>query len=298
MSTPKDPWAQRPDDAPTQYLGPQGQPGQDGPTQHLGHGHPGYGQGVADDPTVAYGKGGASAHPPATEQFAPWTPPPVNPTQQLPTYENEWGAGAYDGAYGNGGYDGYGQQWSGSPGRPGGIPPGAPPPYDRPPGDQPPRKRNTGLWIALALGVIALVAVGGVAAGVLLGGKDSDSTAAGATTTRSFPATGQQRPSTQAPSKSASPTLPGVPGVPGLDGLGATMGTISANNGGTLTLSTLSGETVTVRTTDKTQVISLSGAKASDLPVGDVVMVQGDKSGDGTIQAKVIISTGLPGGPR
>lgn len=76
------------------------------------------------------------------------------------------------------------------------------------------------------------------------------------------------------------------------------MGTITANAGGQLTLDTVGGSAVTVRTTDKTQVISLTGSKASDLPVGDMVVVQGDKVADGSIDAKIIISTALPGGTR
>lgn len=277
MSTPKDPWGPRPDDAPTEHLGHQAQ-------------NPAFGNsGHTDDPTVAYG--GHPAPPQPTQQFEPWTPPPVNATRQMPAHENQWGA------YESGAYDApYGAQWSGAPGQP---PPGAAPPGGAPPGygpqPQPPRKRNTGLWIALALGVIALVAVVGVGAGVLLGDKGSDQASGGAaSTTRSFPTA--QIPT--APSTSGSRSPSGLPGLPGLDNLGATMGTISANNGGTLTLSTLSGESVTVRTDDKTQVISLSGAKPSDLKVGDVVMVQGDKSGDGSIKAELIISTSLPGGPR
>ncbi|WP_255219315.1 DUF5666 domain-containing protein [Nocardia tenerifensis] len=89
-----------------------------------------------------------------------------------------------------------------------------------------------------------------------------------------------------------------MPGLGGIDNLGATMGTITANDGGTLTVSTLLGAAATVRTDANTQVISMSGTKVSDLPVGDIVLIQGEKGADGTIQAKVIISTALPGGGR
>ncbi|MGW4369707.1 DUF5666 domain-containing protein [Nocardia takedensis] len=285
MSNPKDPWGQRPEDAPTEYLGPQGQPGPPG-------------GGHTDDRTVAYGAPGPS-HDPATERIDSWTPPPVNATRQMPTHESQWGGyetggGAYGGGYGPQG------QWPGSPGQPVYGPQGAPPPGAPVPEPPRPPKRNTGLWIALALGVIALIAVAGVAAGVLLG-NDSDSDTAAGTTTRSFPTTGGQLP-TQ-PSTTPRTGLPSgipteIPGLPGLDGLGATMGTISANSGGTLTLESLSGEKVTVRTTSATQVISLSGSKVADLKVGDVVMVQGDQAADGSIEAELIISAALPGGPR
>lgn len=288
MTNPKDPWGQRPEDAPTEHLGPRGQSVSGGSA-------------YTDDPTVAYGRGAPeTSRYPSTEQTYTWTPPPPNATQQFPTHENQWGA--YEsggGAYGSE----YAGQWADASQPPGAAPPGYAPPGSNHPGSnhpgyapaQPPPKRNTGLWIALVLGVIALVAVGGVAAGVLLGDKDSGSTNSAGTTTQNFPMP-NRTPTGTAPSE---PLLPsGLPGLPGLDGLGATMGTISANNGGTLTLSTLSGETVTVRTTARTQVISLSVSAAKDLPVGDVVMVQGDKSSDGSIEAKVIISTALPGRPR
>ncbi|MEV0295767.1 DUF5666 domain-containing protein [Nocardia sp. NPDC050710] len=273
MTNPKDPWGPGPGDAPTEHLGSPGQSGSDK-------------SGYTDDPTEAYGSGAAQApRYPATEQFTPWAPPPAHATQQLPTHEGQWGAYESGGAYDSG----YGSTWSGAPGQPGAMPPGA---TGLPP--EPP-KRNTGLWIALALCVIALIAVAGVVAGVMLGNKDSESTTTAGTTTRSLPTAGRT-PTGTAPSGLPSPTA--IPGLPGLEGLGATMGTISANSGGTLTLSALSGEKVTVHTTDETKVISLSGAKASDLKVGDIVMVQGDKDADGSIRAEIIISTSLPTGPR
>ncbi|WP_228831580.1 acyltransferase family protein [Nocardia elegans] len=134
------------------------------------------------------------------------------------------------------------------------------------------------------------------AAGMLLGGDDEDTAAAGTSTTHTLPfptagpSTTRELPGLPVPS--------GLPGLPEMDGLGATMGTITANDGGTLTLSTVAGGTVTVRTDASTQVISLSGVTPGDLPVGDMVMVQGDKGQDGSITAKIIISTALPGGGR
>ncbi|WP_431968094.1 DUF5666 domain-containing protein [Nocardia sp. bgisy134] len=263
MTNPKDPWGQRPEDAPTEHLGPPGASG--------------------------YDPSGDTTRYPSTEQFE-WGPPPANATKQLPPMESQWGA--YE--------SGYGQQYPGQqyPGPPdphhAAMPPGAAPPGG-PPTDQQPPKRNTGLWIALVLGVVALVAVAGVVAGLVLGGRDSSTTTAGGNTTANFPTGGAfptQNPSPRQPSPS------GLPGLPGLDGIGATMGTISANDGGQLTIDTVSGNTVAVRTDELTQVISLSGAKPADLPVGDMVMVQGDKGPDGSIRAKIIISTALPGGGR
>ncbi len=264
MTNPKDPWGQRPEDAPTEHLGP-----------------PGYGQ--------QYQHGGVEY--PPTEHYDPWSaPPPPNATREFPPMDTQWGA--YEsGAQPAGQWTG--NQWVGAPGQ---QPPGQQPPGGQFPPQQEPPKRNTGLWIALGLGVVALVAVVGVAAGMLLGGDDEDAAAAGTSTTHTLPFP------TAGPSTTGElPGLPvpsGLPGLPEMDGLGATMGTITANDGGTLTLSTVAGGTVTVRTDASTQVISLSGVTPGDLPVGDMVMVQGDKGQDGSITAKIIISTALPGGGR
>jgi hypothetical protein len=76
------------------------------------------------------------------------------------------------------------------------------------------------------------------------------------------------------------------------------VGTITANDGGTLTVSSVMGNTITVRTDASTQVIALSGTAVSDLAPGELVMIQGDKGPDGSIQAKIIIGTSLPGGGR
>ncbi|MGO4613828.1 DUF5666 domain-containing protein [Nocardia sp. 2YAB30] len=263
MTNPNDPWGQRPEDAPTEHLGPPGK---------SGYGEPMH----TTEYTDAYGTGAPSEYP-ATEQYGSWAVPGPNATRELPPYDPQWAA--YQGSYGD--------RMAGSA-----MPPGAGQPPEQP---QPPR-RNTGLWIALAIGVVLLIGAVGVVAGVLLGGNGSSSTdSAGAssvlTTSRSAPGTRTARPNPPS-------GIPSVPGLGDVEGLGATMGTITANNGGTLTVSTLLGDTVTVRTDAKTQVISLSGTKVSDLPNGEIVLIQGDKSADGSIQAKVIVSTSLPGGGR
>ncbi|MFE9579171.1 DUF5666 domain-containing protein [Nocardia sp. NPDC006044] len=261
MTNPNDPWGQRPEDAPTEHLA-----GKSGFEQPL----------HTTEYSEAYGSGAPSAYP-ATEQFEPWSPPPPNATREFPPHDNQWGA--YESTYGN--------QWQGAPPVDGVPPgPGMPPP-------EPPRRRNTGLWIALGLGVVALIAVVGVIAGVLLANKDSSSTSAASTS--AFP-TARPLPGSPRPTPSGIPSVPGLGG--GIENLGATMGTINTNDGGTLTISTLLGATVTVRTDANTQVISMSGTKVSDLPAGDIVLIQGDKGADGSIQAKVIISTALPGGGR
>ncbi|QIS16366.1 DUF5666 domain-containing protein [Nocardia arthritidis] len=249
MTNPNDPWGQRPEEAPTEYLGKSGYE----PSLHT------------TEYNEAYGQSAPSTYP-AAEQFDSWSPPPPNATREMPTLESQWSGT---------------QQW----GPNGPVPPGGPPPQQEPP------RRNTGLWVLLGIGVILLVGAAGVVAGVLLGDKGSSNTSAQSTTTAQLPA----------PTRSGQPGTSGIPSIPGLgnvDTLGATLGTITANSGGTLTINSLLGSTVTVHTDDKTQVISVSAAKAADLPVGDVVVVQGDKAADGSIQAKVIISTSLPGGPK
>ncbi|MFG1790324.1 DUF5666 domain-containing protein [Nocardia sp. NPDC049149] len=263
MTNPNDPWGQRPEDAPTEYLA--GKSGFEQPPHTTEY-------------AEAYGSGAPSAYP-ATEQFEPWSPP-LNATREFPPADHQWGA--YEGAYGT--------EWQGAaPGGP--VPPGMP--QDAPP--EPPR-RNTGLWIALLFVGVALIAVVGVVAGVLLSGKDSSSTTAASTS--AFPTARQPTPGTPRTGQPRPSGTPSIPGLGDIDSLGATMGTITANNGGTLTINTLLGATVTVHTDANTQVISVSGTKVSDLPAGDIVLVQGDKAPDGSVQAKVIISTSLPNGPR
>lgn len=265
MTNPKDPWGQRPDDSPTERLGSPG-----------------------SESTTPYG--GSS--------FDEWGQP-SNPTQALPPHDAQWGGyeSAYPAAqppqpaYDQGQQPGYGQGYPAAP------PPGYPPrPQDGDPQGEPP-KRHTGLWIALVLGIVALIAVGGVLAGLVLTGNSADdNVAAPPTTTRALvPPTLNQTTPVVPPSVSG---LPGLPGLGGVDDLGATMGSITANTGTEITMSTLGGADVRVLIDDATQVISLTSTKASELPVGDMVMVQGDKNPDGSIHAKIIISTALPSGPR
>ncbi|MEV4129712.1 DUF5666 domain-containing protein [Nocardia sp. NPDC049707] len=277
MSNPNDPWAQRPEDGPTERIGPPGKSGFQQPSHSVEY-------------TQAYGHGDATSVYPSAEQFDPWAQPPVNATKEFPPYDSQvqWG-GPDGGAWQEPTQVGaYGQPGAGYP--PG--PPGAP----LPPEQQPP-KRNTGLWIALGLVVVLLIGAVSVFAGAVLGGRGSSSSSAASTS--ALPSSAARPPHTRPHADPSSPqVLPSIPGLGGIDGLGSTMGTITANTGGQLTLDTMGGSAVTVRTTDKTQVISLTGSKSSDLRVGDMVLVQGDKAADGSIDAKIIISTALPGGTR
>lgn len=263
MTNPNDPWA-RPDETPTEHLG---RPGKwDAEPSHT------------DDPTMAYGAP-TTAYP-IDGPYDAWAQGP-NPTRELPPYDGRWDT-----------YGVYGQ-----PSYPTGYPDGA---WSGQPQGEPPRppRRRTGMWIGLGLAAVVLIGLAGVAAGLLFGGDDSATVASGRGTstvpTRRAP-TGPLDPGGR------QPTAPGFPGVPGLDEpvpSGTTMGTITANDGVTLTISSLGGSDVVVHTDSDTQVISLSGTAVSDLPEGDLILVQGDKAPDGSITAKVIISTAVPGGER
>jgi len=293
MTNPNDPWAQRPEDAPTEHIGSPGKSGFQPPT-HTTEYTEAYGPGA--DPTTVYS---------STEQFEPWAPPP-NGTREFPPYDSQWAATASGGSGEPPAPGGYGQgeqvpqdtygQGAYEQGAYGQVPPGGYGGGPIPPDQQPPRKRNTGLWIALGLGVVLLIAAIGIVAGVVLGGRNSSSSTAASTST--VPTAGRSPATPRSGAPSSTGIIPSIPGLGGIDELGATMGTISANAGGQLTLSTLGGGSVNVRTTDKTQVISMNGSKAADLPVGDMVLVQGDKAADGSIDAKIVISTAMPGGTR
>ncbi|MFE6863223.1 DUF5666 domain-containing protein [Nocardia sp. NPDC057668] len=287
MTNPSDPWARRPDVSPGE-----------GPTEKMA---PAPGQvGHTSDPADAYGP---------TEYFG--VPPGPEATRVIPPHDAGWGGyeqgagyeptAAYQAGAGyvpTSTYDtagGYVPQpppnYPGGPGAPGGYPPAG---FPRPPAPEPPRR--TGLWIGLGLAALAGIAVIGVAVGVLLANRNTPEspTAAGTTAAPTFVFPSK-------PNTSSQPLPSGVPQIPGLgdiDSLGANMGTIAANDGTTLTMTTLAGTTVTVHTDEETQVISLGSTKVADLPVGEMVMVQGDKGADGSIQATIIISTSLPGGPR
>ncbi|MFC9996408.1 DUF5666 domain-containing protein [Nocardia sp. NPDC127526] len=291
MTNPSDPWSRRPDpdpvDGPTEKVGRAG-----GPAGHTAE------AGAAYGPTENYAA--------PTDYFA--QPPGPDATRVMPPPDAAWGAyesgGGYaptssyetqylqPGAYappGAGGYPGYPV----APGVPGGQQPGGYPP---PGGPQPP-KRNKNLWVVLGIAAFVLVALAGVSVGVLLANKDSSSDTASSTRTT----TGNAFPLPLDTGTSGVPLPSGIPQIPGfgdIEGLGADMGTIASNDGKTLTMTTLAGDTVTVKTDASTQVISLSSTTVADLKVGEMVMVEGDKAADGTIQAKIIISTSLPSAPR
>ncbi|WP_028479487.1 DUF5666 domain-containing protein [Nocardia sp. CNY236] len=270
MTTPNDPWSQRPEDAPTEHLGPTGKSGYGDPARPTDYAAP-------------YDAAAPAEYPP-TEQMGSWAPPGPNATREFPPYDPSWAA--YHGSAGDRPTD-----TAVLPG--GGMPPVQPPPEQTPLGQKPPR-RNTGLWIALGVSVLVLVGVLGLAAGVMLAGGNSGSTDTAAGPSASAPTSSLPDDRTVEPPPGGG--LPTVPDFGEFGGLTAAMGTITANNGETLTVSTVLGDTVTVRTDADTEVISLSATTVADLPTGELVLVQGNETEDGSLLATVIISTSLPGG--
>ncbi|WP_305092688.1 DUF5666 domain-containing protein [Prescottella sp. R16] len=252
-------WARPADDA-TREMGAVGTPDQPTTQYHTPDPYQAYGS-QAPNPTQAY--------PIYDPRLDPQAVPP-DPTQAYPTY------------YGAGGYPPPGQP-------PTGQPPGFEPAPDPKPG------RKVGLWAAVGAGVVLLAL--GLIVGLLLtgGGSDDTPTAAAPTTGRLAPP-----PTTETPGPTAAPdtTSPfeGVPGGVGelIGKAGTAMGTITANDGGTLTLDGLGGSKVTVHTTDDTTLVSLTARTVADLKPGESVLVQGDAVENGTVTAKLIIGTTLP----
>lgn len=165
------------------------------------------------------------------------------------------------------------------------------------PGERTPRR---GRWLVLASGALLLLL--GVVAGYLLNGSGSSETTATAPTTRALPPTpAVPRPSLPRPSlpPSSEPGVPPLDQIPGgigeaMGAAGSAVGTITANDGSTLTLDGIGGSAVTVHTTPQTRIMSLTGSKLADMRVGDTVLVQGDRVQNGAMTATVIIGTSIP----
>ncbi|WP_430334106.1 DUF5666 domain-containing protein [Rhodococcus sp. ACT016] len=254
-------WA-RPGDGPTQQIGPVAA---DQPTEQY----------YTADPYQAYGS------------------PPPNPTQAFPTYDPRFdpqatppnATQAYPTYYGAGGYP------------PAGPPPtGAAPAMENTPEPKPARK--VGLAVAVAAGIV-LLALGLIVGFMLNGGGSDNATTASAPSTRTSAPVAPPRTGTPTPTSPPSGTSPleAIPGGVGdlIGKAGTAMGTITANDGGTLTLDGLGGTTITVRTTPDTSLISLTARSVADLKPGESVLVHGDKVENGTVTAKLIIGTTLPG---
>ncbi|MGO4204860.1 DUF5666 domain-containing protein [Rhodococcus sp. TAF43] len=232
------------------------------------------------DPYQAYG----SPPPNATQAYPTYDPrldpqaPLSNPTQAYPTY------------YAQGGYP----------------PPGYPPPGQPPTGEVPSIEttpehkpgRRVGLWAAVGAGAVLLAL--GLGIGFLLnsGGPDNSTTASAPSIRTSAPTVPGQPRSTAPPTSAPDTTSPleSIPGGVGelIGKAGTAMGTITANDGGTLTVDSIGGTKVTVFTTADTTLISLTANTIADLKPGESVLVQGDKVEGGAVTAKLIIGTTLP----
>ncbi|MCA1004977.1 DUF5666 domain-containing protein [Rhodococcus hoagii] len=265
-------WA-RPGDGPTQQIGPVGTPAPEQPTEQYYTADPYQAYGAqAPDPTQTYP---TQAYPTYDPRYDPQAAPP-NATQAYPTY------------YGAGGYP------------PGGYPPpGQPPTGEVPPlGNGPENKpgRKVGLWAAAGAGVV-LLALGLIVGLMLSGNSDENNTAAAPSPRTSAPAV-PPRAGAPAPTPEPDTTSPfeNLPGGIGdvIANAGTAMGTITANDGGTLTIDGLGGTKITVKTTPDTSLISLTADSIAELKPGESVLVQGDKVKDGTLTAKLIIGTTLP----
>ena len=269
-------------DQPTEHLGSAEQR-----TEHLGPAGGPTEQFYTSDPTAAYGQNQPNptqAYPTYDPRYDPQAPPP-NATQAYPPYDAQQYQGGYPtGQYPNAQY-------------PPGQYPGSQ--YQAPVTESPEEKkpRRIGTWIAATAAALLLIAVigFGVALFTSAPNNSSSTTAAGPTTSRP-PATTAPPKTTPPPSTTSESPLDQLPGGIGeaIGAAGAAFGTISANDGSTLTLDALGGSRLTVQTNAQTNVIALHGTTVADLKPGFTVMVQGTKVENGTMTAETIISTELP----
>ncbi|HEY5855570.1 MAG TPA: DUF5666 domain-containing protein [Aldersonia sp.] len=270
MSNPDDPWSKRPGgDQPDQPTERFDQPAA---RHHTSDPYQAYGDYKPTEEYPTYfqpDSGQQGSYNPQDPYNQHGYGPPTNPTQQYPTQQ----------------YGGYGE-----------VPPLEGQGYGPPPQEP---KRGKGVWIALGAIVVLLAAVAGFGYLLFVGNDDSSTTAAApSTTTARAPATTTPaRPSASAPT-TAIPLPTDLTGIPGLGDalgdLGAAWGTITAIDGATLTLDSVTGESVTVRTDANTQVIAVAGDSVADLAVGDSIVAQGERGADGTFLAKEIVVMALP----
>jgi hypothetical protein len=76
------------------------------------------------------------------------------------------------------------------------------------------------------------------------------------------------------------------------DGAGFTTGTIERIDGDTIYIQTLDGQTVEVRTSGDTDIQVTTEGTAEDLAEGETVIVQGDSTDDGSLDATSIVEGG------
>ncbi|WP_280455356.1 DUF5666 domain-containing protein [Nocardia brasiliensis] len=75
--------------------------------------------------------------------------------------------------------------------------------------------------------------------------------------------------------------------------VGFAAGRVQSNDAGVIVIAGILGSRTVVRTTARTKVMLLNGARVSDVKAGDVVLVHGDESADGSITASLIVGGAL-----
>jgi hypothetical protein len=279
--SPQRPQPQSPDRPTEQFPGPQYTS------------NPSEAYGDATQALPAYPGYAANQPPPGATQAYPTYydggQPPSNPTQAYPTYP---------------GYDANQPPPGATQAYPtfyeGGQPPSGPESgAATPAGDG--EKKGPGkvvLVVAATAAVLLLAAVVGFGAMLVSSGGSDNTTASGPVTRSQAPTPARPTTpprSTEAPQTSA-PDLSKIPGGLGeaIGAAGAAVGTVRTNDGSTLILDGIGGSAVTVTTTPSTRVISLNGTRVADLRVGDTVLVQGDKTAEGAVTARLIVNTAIP----
>ncbi|MCD5421688.1 hypothetical protein LRS71_19370 [Rhodococcus pyridinivorans] len=242
-------------------------------------------QGSEYQPTQAYPspQGSPSQQgPPSQQPYPPQPgyPPPhgYQPTQVLPGYDPGNPQTAMNPAPGTRGH--------GIPGQP---------PTGPAPGTDAGKPRGP-RWGLITLAAVVLIALGGTIGFLLSRPDDSTSRVAS-----------DRAPATVAPPPTATlppapePTTPGLPldRIPGglgevMGDAGAVVGTITANDGGSITLGVIGGSTVTVVLTPDTEIITLTGDTADSLEVGATAVATGSAVEQGRMTAETVVSASLP----
>ena len=147
--------------------------------------------------------------------------------------------------------------------------------------------------------MIVLIALGGIVGYLLSGsGDEPDSTATGPTTTQAVPPAPTTTPSPVPAPGGAAPDLPldELPGGLGeaLGQTGAVVGSITVNDGTSITLSGIGGSLTTVLFTPETQIITLRGSSPEALEIGATVVATGSPVENGQMTAETVISASLP----
>lgn len=147
-----------------------------------------------------------------------------------------------------------------------------------------PARRGRGLSSTMLL--VAGVLVAAVFVGGLLLGRAT----APDTGTAAFPGGGTLPGGGTFPGGS---TGSGAGNAPGFGNGGFTAGTVTRIDGDTIYVESADGQTIEVRTNTDTDVQVTSEGSVDDLDEGETVVVQGDASDDGSIDASSVVEGGL-----